>query len=525
MKADIHVLVVDKNQPVRDFVVETLASRERFAASGASDGTRALEIAAADPPNLVLLDVETLQGDGLQLLDALHREQTTPPVILMTSCGPEGIAVEFLRKGVRDYLIKPFTAEDVHAAIERALTEVHLRREKETLTQRLAAANQQLRCRVQELDTLYQVGKSVTSLLASERVLEQVVDAVFHVLGAEEAALMLMDKDGDGLRTELHRQRVPGEIRQLARRSAEELATDAARKGTATASGAMLSAPLKVGDRVIGALSVGNRVSGQPFSRHDRRLLLALADYAAIAIENAHLYEEVKRADQEKSEFVSFVAHELRTPMTFIRGCADMLAQGMAGPLAPEQKQLVETVCVNARRMQVLVSDLQDVSQTKIGQLWIEMEPTDLASAVREAVQATQSHIEAQAQHLSVDIPDDLPPVRAAPARLTRILINLLSNAHKYTPNGGYIGVRAWLQRGYVHCAVSDSGIGITQADQARLFIRFFRSENPAVRQMPGTGLGLCIVKSLVELQGGEIQVDSQSGKGTTFTFTVPVAT
>ncbi len=525
MKADIRVLVVDKNQPSRDFIVETLASQGRFAASGASDGTSALEMAAEDPPNLILLDVDTLHGDGLQILDVLHREQTAPPVILMASCNSGGIAAEFLRKGVKDYLIKPFTAEEANDAIERALTEVHLRREKETLTQHLTAANQQLRRRVQELDTLYQVGKSVTSLMSSERVLEQVVDAVLHVLGAEEAALMLMDRDGEGLRTEIHRQRVPGEIRQLARRSAEELAMDAARKGTATASGAMLSAPLKVGDRVIGALSVGNRVSGQPFSRHDRRMLLALAGYAAIVIENARLYEEVKRADQEKSEFVAFVAHELRTPMTFIRGCADMLAQGMSGPLAPEQGQLVDTICVHARRLQVLVSDLQDVSQTRIGQLWIEIEPTDLASAVREAVEATQSRIEAHSQHLSVDIPDALPLVRAAPARLARILINLLSNAHKYTPDGGHIGVRAWLRRGCVHCAVSDSGIGITPEDQARLFTRFFRSEDPAVRQMPGTGLGLCIVKSLVELQGGEIQVESQVGKGTTFTFTVPVAT
>ena len=121
-------------------------------------------------------------------------------------------------------------------------------------------------------------------------------------------------------------------------------------------------------------------------------------------------------------------------------------------------------------------------------------------------------------------LPDDLPPVHADPVRLAQILINLLSNAYKYTPEGGQIHVRAWLQNEYVHCAVSDTGIGISPDDQAKLFTRFFRSEDPAVREMPGTGLGLCIVKSLVELQGGEIRVETQLEEGTTFTFTVPVA-
>ena len=125
-------------------------------------------------------------------------------------------------------------------------------------------------------------------------------------------------------------------------------------------------------------------------------------------------------------------------------------------------------------------------------------------------------------------LPNSSPLTRvkdtADPARLAQVLTNLLSNAYKYTPEGGHIRVRAWLQGGYVHCAVSDTGVGMSLEEQARLFTKFFRSENPVVREMPGTGLGLCIVKSLVELQGGEIEVESQLGEGTTFTFTVPVA-
>ena len=139
-------------------------------------------------------------------------------------------------------------------------------------------------------------------------------------------------------------------------------------------------------------------------------------------------------------------------------------------------------------------------------------------------MQSTQGQVEARSQQLMVEVPGELPSVSADPARLTQVLINLLSNAYKYTPEGGNIHVRAWLENGYVSCAVSDTGIGMSPDDLEKLFTKFFRSEDPAVREMPGTGLGLCITKSLVELQGGEMKVESQVGEGTTFTFTIPVA-
>jgi len=524
MKSDVRILVVDDSQVLREFVAQALTMEGGFIILEASDGDKGLEMAMADSPDLIVLDLEMPRLNGFQVLDALHEQQADIPVILITSHGSEEIAVECFRKGVKDYLIKPFTVKELYAAIERALTEVHLRREKEALTQHLTAANQQLRRRVQEMDTLYRVGKSVTSLLSRDEMLERILDAIFYVTGAEDAALMLVDEESGQLRTELERQRVPGELRQSARRSAEELAADVARQGNAAATGAMLSAPIKVGDRVIGTLNVGNRVSTRPFSGHERQLLLALADYAAIAIENARLYEDTRQADRAKSEFVSLVSHELRTPMTSIRGYADMLAKGMCGSLTPQQEQFINIIRNNAKRMQILVSDLQDVSRIETGQLRLEIKLTDLTGALEDALQATQGQIEARSQQLTLEVAEDLPLVHADSARLTQILTNLLSNAYKYTPEGGRIRVRAWSQNGYVHCTVSDSGIGISPEDQACLFTKFFRSEDPAVQEKPGTGLGLCIVKSLVQLQGGEIEMESQLGEGTTFTFTVPIA-
>ena len=521
---DVRILVIDDSRAIRDFIVDALGKWEGFIILEATDGAEGLEMALADPPDLIMLDLEMPHLNGFQVIDALRVQQANIPIILITSHGSEAIAVELFRKGVKDYLSKPFTADEMYDAIERAITEVRLLQDKEALTRHLSAVNQQLRRRVQEMDILYQVGKSVTSQLSKDQLLERILDAIFYVIGAEEATLMLMDEEDGQLRMALHRQRVPGEVQQSARRSAEELAAEAVRKGDATDTGIMISVPLKVGDRTIGVLGVGNRVSARPFSGHNRQLLLALVDYAAIAIENARLYEGVRQADRAKSEFISFVSHELRTPMTSIRGYADMLMKGMCDPLTPQQGQFVSTIHGNVMRMQILVSDLLDVSRIETGNLRLEREPTDLTSALKDALQATQGQIEARSQQLTVKVPENLPLIHADPARLTQILINLLSNAYKYTSEGGYIRVRAWQQDGYVHCAVSDTGIGISPDDQAKLFTKFFRSEDPAAQEMPGTGLGLCIVKNLVELQGGQVEVESQLGQGTTFAFTVPVA-
>ncbi|MBN1955798.1 MAG: response regulator [Anaerolineae bacterium] len=516
-------MIVDDSEPLRQFIVQALSGQERMTAQEANDGAAGLEMILQDPPDLVLLDLEMPRLRGLELLDALIAHQVDVPVILMTSHGSEAIAVEVFRKGVRDYLIKPFTAEEMFSAISRALTEVNLRREKEQLTEHLSASNEQLQRRLQELGVLYEIGKSLTSRLSLDEVLERIIDAVFYVIGAEEAALMLIDHESGETQMALHRQRVPGELQQSSQRSAEELAAAAARKGDATASGAMLYAPLKVGDRAIGSLGVGNRVSARPFSTHSRRLLKALADYAAIAIENARLYEEIQQANQAKSEFVSMVAHELRAPMTAMRGYADMLES--AASLTAPQHEFVAAIRANVDRMQVLVADLRDVSRIESGHLELEKREMGLQEAVRGALQTVRGEIEARAQQLLIDVPDDLPKVEADPARLTQVLVNMLSNANKYTPEGGQIGLRAWVEGRYIHCAVSDTGIGISPEDQEKLFTKFFRSKDRAVRGVQGTGLGLCITKSLVELHGGEIGVQSEMGKGTTFTFTLPVST
>jgi signal transduction histidine kinase/DNA-binding response OmpR family regulator len=525
---EICILVIDDSSAIRDFITDALAKWEGVVILEAKDGAQGLEMAMRESPDLILLDVEMPRLTGFEVVDALQARQVSIPIIMITSHGSEAIAVELFRKGVKDYMSKPFTADQLYDAVERALSEARLVREKETLTQHLSTVNHQLRLRVHEMDVLYKAGNLITSGLSKEDVLEEILDSVFSVTGAEEAALMLVNEESDQLEPALYRQREPGEMPLSARHNMEEMAANAARTGELTITGTTLSAPLRSGDQVIGVLGANNRGHDQPFSMHERRLLLALADYAAITVSNSPLLNAtqngIQEATQTDPDIVSTIAHELETPITSVRGYADMLLKGMVEPLAPKQEQVIRAMRGSAVRMQLLISDLQDISQIEAGHLPLELEAISLIETLKETLQATKRQIEARSQELIVQLPDSLPLVQADKTRLTQILINLVSNAYKYTPKGGKIQVRAWHQQGMVYCAVSDTGIGLSPEDQARLFRKFFRSENPTVQKMSGTGLGLCIVKHLVELQGGQVMVQSKPGQGSTFAFTVPVA-
>jgi signal transduction histidine kinase len=303
----------------------------------------------------------------------------------------------------------------------------------------------------------------------------------------------------------------------LAARQVQRLAPN-----TGTGEPAQLIAPVVIHeDRMIAMIVLERPMHA--FSSSAGEFLARLADHAAFAIENARLYAALKRANDSKSEFVRTVSHELKLPMTSIKGYAELMLHGIAGPVTDQQKQFLNTVRANVERMSVLVSDLADISRIESGRIKIELKEVDVAQAVQDAVKHIQAAVEAKSQTVVQRVAPDLPKARTDPARLGQVLMNLLSNANKYSPAGANIGLLAEAAPPFIRLTVADTGIGISGEDLSKLFSAFFRSDDPAVRAETGWGLGLHLSKRLVEVLGGELTVRSDIGKGSAFTFTVPI--
>ncbi len=376
--------------------------------------------------------------------------------------------------------------------------------------------DQALSARVEELTTLQQVDRELNTNLDVERVLDVTLSWALRATGAERGTLSILDNEGA---VEI----VTGAGESMAEPEAAIIQLAMHNEGACVIGGTRILVPIRYQERMVGLLDLRND-EDTPFQYDQVQFAGRLADHAAVAIENARLYEQVRRANEDKSKLVAFIAHKLSTPLTSIRGYAEILEKGVAGTPSPDQVGFLRTITRNTERMQLLVSNLQDISRIESNQLLLNIKPTAPAKALENALQTVEEQIKAQSQQLTVRASDDLPLVQADPARLEQILTVLLDNACKYTPKGGHIDVQVWQQGAYVHCTVSDNGIGIAQQDQKRLFTKFFRSEDQAVREKFGAGLGLCIAKRLVEFHGGEIKVESQLDEGTTCTFTVPVA-
>jgi PAS domain S-box-containing protein len=227
-------------------------------------------------------------------------------------------------------------------------------------------------------------------------------------------------------------------------------------------------------------------------------------------------------ADRAKTEFISTVSHELRTPMTSIKGYADLLLIGAAGAVNENQQRFLSVIKGNADRLSVLVNDLLDISRIESGRVTLELKPIAVESLLETVV--TSLHSKFVEKHLAVQVvmPEgDVPHALADRDRVIQILTNLVSNAYQYTQPGGSVTVSAHVVGEFVQIDVADTGIGISADGQSKVFERFFRADDPNVNEFPGTGLGLAIVKSLVEMHEGRIWLESEVGKGTTFSFTL----
>jgi signal transduction histidine kinase len=233
---------------------------------------------------------------------------------------------------------------------------------------------------------------------------------------------------------------------------------------------------------------------------------------------------ELEAASLAKTQILSTATHELKTPLTSIVGYLDriLLRQDRVGRLNEKQQRYLETVQRNAHRLKALVDDLLDVSRIEAGSLELTLLDLDVRHEIIDAVQLMQNQVGEKQIRLKLNIPSNLGRIKADQLRFCQVISNLLSNACKYSPVGATVTVTAQEANGLIRIKVSDTGIGISEEDQARLFNKFFRADNTSTREASGTGLGLYITKYLIEAHGGDIWAESQLGKGTTFQFTWP---
>jgi signal transduction histidine kinase len=379
--------------------------------------------------------------------------------------------------------------------------------------------DQALTQRIAELETLAQVDRELNTRLDFDHVMEITRRWVLRIGEASQAWILL----GDEANSEVLAVAYPegfvdwdNPLIQHSRREAEPQVALPDDCGMAR-----LSVPILRGGKSFGVIVLERE---QPFTQTVIDFLVHLSGRAATAIENARLYQAVEQANQAKTRFISVVTHELRIPMTSIKGYADLLRQGVVGPINEQQLSFLMIIRNNVERMGGLVSDLSDISRIEAGRLQLASSFISVQDYVDEILLAMKPRLEAKEQSVETELGLDLPEVYADPNRLMQILTNLVNNAAKYTPQGGKIHVRARSEDGFVRIEVEDNGVGISAEDQAKLFTQFFRSEDPLVREEQGWGLGLNVAKRLTELMGGNIGFNSDLGQGSTFWFTLPTS-
>lgn len=272
------------------------------------------------------------------------------------------------------------------------------------------------------------------------------------------------------------------------------------------------------------------RTIGQDFDRAYGLLSEELTERLRVQKELVSAKEEADEANRAKSEFISLISHELRVPMTSIKGYAELLQTGAGGQLNTGQISFLNSIVNSVTQMMRLVSDLADISRIESGRLHLEFDRISVSMLFDQVVSSNMASFNEKEQKLVVELPEDIPVVRGDHFRLIQILNNLVSNAHKYTPERGAILLRAEAldtaddsEQPMVQITVEDDGIGIHPDVQSQIFSKFFRAADDLVRLEAGTGLGLNITRYLVELHNGRIWFESAYRKGTSFHFTLPV--
>jgi signal transduction histidine kinase/FixJ family two-component response regulator len=522
------ILIVDDEPNILEMCSRTL-KREGYRVWSTGEGRTAISRAHQDQFDLLLTDVHMPGMSGLEVAQALKEIDPEVVCVTMTGFGTMDLAVEALKLGIDEFIVKPFTPDELVLTVSRAFEKKWLRRENS---------------RLKALIPLFELSKSFMATVDVQDLLQHVVQIARQETLADRASL-LQSRGGSSGR-QLHvwvgwpatplsatQQTLEAQIAGQVEKCRQPLAwppldaTDdpAQANGAASFSGTLLASPLLVKDRLVGVLIVSKENRSHPFTPSDSELLSVLSGQAAIALENARLFAEIQKAYRElqaldhlKTEFINIAAHELRTPLAILIGYIGILADEVDERL----RGWVGVLDKSAMRLRSVVDDLVNLQALDRGEAYVRVGSFSLKEAIESAVADLRPLAEDKNHCIRVDIAPSLTWVRTDRNKFDTVLLNLLSNAIKFTPPGGEIQIEAQRTLAGFEVAVIDNGIGIPEEELEIIFSRFYQIEESLTREHGGMGLGLSIARGMVELCSGAISVQSELDKGSRFTFALP---
>jgi signal transduction histidine kinase len=481
-----HILLADDNADMRAYLGRLLGARWRV--STAADGEQALELARREHPDLVVTDVMMPRLDGFGLLAALRADPATSdiPVVMLSARAGEESRVEGFEAGADDYLVKPFTAREVVARVEAQLLRARIRSVEDEHRRRLA------------------------SVFSHAPVAIAVLRGPHHVFEFANAPYLELidnrDVDGKPIRDALPDLEGQGifELLDTVYRTGERYIGRSYR----------VVLPQQTGDA---RESFFDFVYQPTFDAQGRVDGIAVVAFDVTALARAH--EAAEGANRAKDEFLAMLGHELRNPLAPILTALQLLR--LRGVQAGERERTI--IERQVRHLVGLVDDLLDISRITRGKIRLSPAPIEVSDAVAKGIELASPLLEQHQHDLIVEVPTEGLGVLADPDRLAKVVSNLLTNAAKYTPPGGLIRVSATLEEDEVCLRVKDSGIGIDSTMLPRLFELFTQDGQDIDRAQGGLGLGLAIVRSLVNLHGGSVEAHSDGrNRGSEFVVRLP---
>ena len=517
------VLIVDDEVDVLE-LCERILKTKGYHTQVARDGFEAIDLAAQQKFDLLLTDIKMPVTSGLEIAQFLKKSDPGIICVAMTGYSTMDMVLDALKLGIDEFILKPFTPDELTATILKATEKERLRKEN---------------FRLRSLLPLFELNKTLMGTINVEAVLDRLLEISQQETKAHLAGLYTFENHKILAYAGCHPPESADKLTstpcdELARMSYDQGVQISLILGDGSAENqqilqnlnlhSIIVTPIQAKETNLGALILGHQ--DNKFAAGDRDFISILCSQAAIALENARLftaiqeaYKELQKLDHMKREFINIAAHELRTPLTILMGYASVLEE----ETKDQNKEYAISITRNGMRLRSLIEDMLNLKYLESGIATLTHDKLELSLVMEDILKDMALLAEEKTLDIRIDIPEDFPIITADRQKFDLIVMNLFHNAIKFTPNRGQVTLKAHKNRNRVFISISDTGIGIPHEKFDKIFDRFYQVEPSLTREYGGIGLGLAIVRSLVEICGGEITVESEQGQGTSFTFSLPI--